>query len=293
MPSLEALLHTPPVLFEGAMGTMLMQHGLTAGQPGEIFTLERPEVLAEVHQAYVAAGARVLKTNTFNANPTRLAQSGLEGQLDVLNTRAVQIAREAAGANCAVAGSIGPTGGMFEPGGDLTHDAAMAAYAAQAEILHRAGVDLFVIETMFDRREALAAIDACRRVSDIPVVATMTFMDTPRGFFTIMGDPLVESLTELQQAGAIVVGANCTLTSAAMVKLAGALHAHLNGPLLMQPNAGMPQASGVTLAYPETPAEFAANLQRLAALRIDLLGGCCGTTPVHIAAACAALKQVR
>lgn len=143
MATLEGLLRNPPVLFDGGLGSMLIAQGLPPGKPGELFTLEHPEVVAEVHRRYAAVGARVLTTNTFNGNRVRLGHAGLAEHLDECNRRAVELAVAEAGDACAVAGSLGPTGSVLEPAGDLRREDAVGAFAEQASVLGEAGVDFF------------------------------------------------------------------------------------------------------------------------------------------------------
>ena len=283
MATMEELLRNPPVLFEGGMGSMLIARGLPAGKPGELFTLERPEVVSEVHRRYVAAGARVLTTNTFNGNRARLGHAGLAEHLVECNRRAVELARGEAGDACAVAGCLGPTGAMLEPTGDLRREEAVDVFTEQAAILHEAGVDVFLVETMFDVNESLAAIEGCHRGGDRPIIVTMTFTDTPRGFYTIMGNVVTDALPQLVDAGAFAVGANCTLGSAAMVSLAGEIRKTVDVPVLIQPNAGQPESdlSGVP-SYPETPDYFADHALCLADAGVEMIGGCCGTSPKFI-----------
>lgn len=285
MADIREMLTSAPVLLEGAMGTMLIAAGLPAGEPGETYSLERPDIVADVHRRYAQAGARILITNTFNANRLRLGQTALADQLVACNQRAVRLARAQAADICLVAGSIGPTGQMLAPAGPLSRADAVSAFAEQAGILAAENVDFFLIETMYDVEEALAAIEGCRQASPKPVVASMTFSETPRGFFTMMGNPLVESLARMSDAGALAVGANCTLAGDAMVRLASVAKAAFDSPLLIEPNAGQPQAHGDRIVYAETPAGFANHVAALADLGIALIGGCCGTTPDHIAAA--------
>jgi methionine synthase I (cobalamin-dependent) len=289
MPTIHELLRRPPVLFEGAMGTMLMARGLAAGRPGEHFTLEHPAIVADVHRAYLSAGAHVLKTNTFNGNSLRLAACGFgHDAVEACNRRGVAIALEQAGGAALVAGSMGPLGRMLEPHGDVTREQAVDAFAAQAAILIDAGVDLLLVETMYDVREALAALEACRAAGGVdrqrPVIVTLTVSRTPRGYFTMMGDRLEDSLRTLVGAGAFAVGANCTLSSADMVDAARLLVGAVDAPILVQPNAGQPQVVGGATVWPETAQEFAANIARIIDLGVAMVGGCCGTTPAHLAA---------
>lgn len=287
MATLHDLLRDPPVLFEGAMGTMLMGRGLPPGRPGELFTIERPDVVAGIHRAYRAAGAQVLKTNTFNANEIRLRGDAAfpPDAAETCNRLGVALAREAAGTGALVAGSIGPLGVMLEPHGEISPHRAIEVFTRQATALVAAGADLLLVETMYDLREALAALNACRAVShQTPVIVTLTVSRTPRGFFTMMGDAPAESLRRLRAAGAAVVGLNCTLAGEDMIAAASEIVGAVDAPILVQPNAGQPQVADGATVWPESPAAFAAHARRLADLGVSMIGGCCGTTPAHIAA---------
>ncbi len=283
MMNLGKLLKTRPVLLEGGMGTMLIQRGLPSGQPGEFFTLEQPEVVASVHQEYVEAGARVVITNTFNSNRIRLAHSGLCDRLAKCIEVGVHLARQAAvESGIVVAGSMGPTGELLSPVGTLSKEEATDVFAEQAALLDAAGVDMFVVETMFDVEEALAAISACSRVSGKPIVACMAYSSTPRGFCTMMGNSLTDAVPRLLDAGAIAVGANCQLSCSAMEELAGILREVTPAPLWVKPNAGQPEVTDQGVHYGDSPEVFASSVVAMAKVGIEMIGGCCGTTPRHI-----------
>jgi len=269
-----------------------MARGLPAGAPAEIMTREHPHAVSAIHAEYVSAGATLLKTNTFNANRPRLAQGHLDGYLAELNHRAVELAQEAAGAHCRIAGVMGPTGILLPPAGNGDVAAVSAAYAEQARLLADCGVDLLLIETMYDLREARAALAAAREACNLPVIVTLTFTRTPRGFLTQSGDAAGDALKALADAGADGVGSNCNLDSATMAALARPMRAFLpDTPLLIQPCAGQPRAMLDHVEYPDKPEDFAGNLAPLADLGVELLGGCCGTSPAHIAALRAALHR--
>lgn len=291
MTSLPHLLQNAPVLLEGAMGTLLMGRNLPPGALGEILNLRDPDFIASVHHQYAAAGARIHFSNTFSGNPIRLGNSGLAEQCHALNAAGVRLARSAARAEALVAGSIGPTGELLAPFGTLTADAAEAAFATQAAALADGGVDVFWIETMMALAETEAAIAGCRRAGTQPIVATLTFTESPRGFHTMMGHSLADAVHRLEAAGVAALGANCQLDPPAMVRLAEQLRPLTALPIVIQPNAGQPVLRDGHAEYLTTADEFAASVQRLAALRVDLIGGCCGTTPGHIAAANLALTR--
>jgi len=280
---LDRLISGPLLLFDGAIGSRLIQMGLPSGSPPEAWVLQHPEKLAQVHQEYVAAGSEVIAACTFGANRLRLRRCHLEDQLHLINVRAVEIARQAAAGKCWVAADMGPTGEFFQPHGSLTPEEAQEIYAEQAEVLAQAGVDFFLLETHYDLREARINLAACRDAAPhIPVAALMTFNRTKSGFFTVMGDPAIASLHTLYDDGAFLVGSNCTQDAAGMLELSQAITSKLKLPLLFQPNAGSPQLTPEGIVYPQKPDEFAACMARMIPLGVRAVGGCCGTDAEYI-----------
>jgi len=279
---LAELLNDKTVIFDGGLGSMLIAAGLPAGESPEAWNLQRPDAVAEVHRRYYAAGADVVHTNSFGANPIRLADRGLQERAREINRCAAEIARSACPQGRLVAGDIGPTGKMLQPFGELDPQAAEAAFRLQAAALLEAGVDLISIETMFSLGEALLALKAAKSAGAPYVVASLTFTRSPRGFYTMMGDAIAQAVQALESAGADAIGSNCGLGSADMVDLAAALRAATQRPILVQPNAGRPETEGDRTVYRQAPAEFAADGLRIKAAGADMLGGCCGTTPEFI-----------
>ncbi|MBN1426659.1 homocysteine S-methyltransferase family protein [Candidatus Fermentibacteria bacterium] len=272
------------------MGTELIARGLSPGGSPDMWNLKRPKEVRDVHASYAEAGAQVLTTNSFGSNAIRLKASGAHGLIDRLNRAAARLAREASG-DCMVAGDIGPTGEILAPLGKLSLDETRAAFRAQARELAAAGVDLFIVETFFNLQEARCALEAVREVCSLPVWVSLTFRRTARGFFTVYGDRPLPALTMLLEGGADKAGANCTLASADMADLATELVPDLGAHAFFQPNAGEPQVDGSRLVYRETPAHFAREMARIAALEPGAVGGCCGTTPDHIRALAGALER--
>jgi 5-methyltetrahydrofolate--homocysteine methyltransferase len=270
---------------DGAWGTMLAERGLPAGAPPETWTLEHPEVIADIARAYVDAGAELITTNTFGGSPMRLAQHRLEKDFERINRRGVEVVREAIGDCALINASIGPTGRLLEPLGDADPGHVERGFAEQARVLIDAGADVICIETMTDLSEATIAIRAVRSVSStIPIIATMTFEITPRGPFTMMGVSVEQAAKELPAAGADVIGANCGGGVEEMIAVARSFLASTGVPIAIQPNAGLPRRESGRLVYPDSPEQFAAALAPVVALGIRVLGGCCGTTPDHILA---------
>lgn len=281
------------VLGDGAWGTMLMSRGLATGDAPERTCLERPGLLTEIAALYLDAGAEVVTTNTFGANPTRLALHGLEERLEEICLAAVRAVREAVGERAFVSGSIGPTGSLLAPLGDLDPEEARAGFARQAAALSVAGADLLCVETMIDLAEAELAVRAAREAAPtLPIVATLPFEATKRGFFTVMGASPAKAAPRLAAAGADVVGANCTLGSAlpGIVRELRAAGARL---VAVRPNAGLPALVGGALTWPESPEAMAALVPELLEAGVSLVGGCCGTTPGHVRALRGALGRER
>jgi 5-methyltetrahydrofolate--homocysteine methyltransferase len=276
------------VLLDGGLGSMLIAAGLEAGRAPEWWNLEHPDRVEAVHRAYFQAGSDVVHSNTFGATSLRLAAGGLAGRCREVNAAGVEIARRARSGPGLVAGDIGPTGHMLPPLGTTTVDDLRAAFREQADALAQAGVDLISIETMSDLREALAAVEAAH-ATGLAVHASMTFEARPRGYFTIMGDPLVASLRALVEAGADAVGCNCSVTSAAMAAMIAQAAPLVPAPLSAQPNAGMPTVTPDGVVYDASPEAFARDLAAMARAGAALVGGCCGTTPEFIRLTRAAL----
>jgi 5-methyltetrahydrofolate--homocysteine methyltransferase len=280
------------VLFDGALGTELLARGLGLGVPPELWNVERPDVVKAVHAAYFEAGADVVSTNSFGGTPVKLAAHGLEARAFELNRAAARLAREAAPAGRYVAGSMGPTGKFLKPQGPATEDELAAAFAEQARALADGGVDLFILETHYDLREALAALRGVRGAADLPVFVTMTFSSFPRGYFSLMGDPAGRSAAELEKAGAAAVGANCQLTSEQMVGCVRALRAATALPVVAQANAGRPVPGPDGRAvYSQPLEEYVRFVPEIVEAGARFVGGCCGTNPDHIRAMARAIGR--
>lgn len=278
------------VLFDGGMGSMLIAAGLRDGVVPESWNLSRPDTVLNVHADYIAAGAEVIQTNTFGATRIKLSSSASGRNLDVaaVNAAAAELvmrAREESGrSGIFAAGDIGPTGRFFPPVGELTEEDAREAFREQAAALERAGVDLFLIETMYDVREAVAAIRGVREVSAKPVVVELTFEKKPRGYFTLVGDTPAKAVETLTEEGAEMIGSNCTLASGDMIDLVTEFRSATSMPLLFQPNAGSPRMEHGVAVYRQRPEEFADDMERMVRDGANAVGGCCGTTPAFIRA---------
>ena len=270
---------------DGAMGTMLMQAGLKAGECPEKINLERPQILEKIARLYLEAGADIIQTNTFGGSPLKLAQYSLEDKTEKINAAAVRAARSVAGAGAFVSASCGPCGRLLKPYGDTDSQEVYNCFKRQIRALVVEGVDMICIETMTDLKEATLAIKAAKSISQsTPVAATMTFDPTPNGFFTIMGVGIEQAATGLADAGADIVGSNCGNGIENMIKIAEEFKKYTSLPVMIQSNAGLPVMKGENPTYPETPEFMAEGCKRLLKIGVNIIGGCCGTTPDHIAA---------
>jgi homocysteine S-methyltransferase len=277
-PFLEAI-DEQVLVADGAMGTMLYAKGIFVNKCFDALNLTQPDLVAEVHQAYVRAGADLLETNTFGANRVKLASFGAADKLHAINVRGARIARHASRDAVYVAGAIGPLGIRIEPWGKTGVDEAEAYFREQAAALLEGGVDLFILETFRDLNEISAAIAAVRGLCDLPVVAQMT---TEEDGNSLDGTPPERFAPELERRGAHVIGLNCSVGPAPMLETIERMSAVTTLKLSAQPNGGMPrQIEGRTI-YLSSPEYMASYARRFIARGVRLVGGCCGTTPDHI-----------
>src|SRR5689334_13326067 len=274
------------VLFDGAMGTMLYSRGVFINQCYDELNLRSPDLVRDVHRAYVKAGAEVLETNSFGANRVKLATFGLAAQTRELNRRAAELAREAAdqGHDVLVAGAVGPLGVRLEPFGPTSAEEARAIFRGQMEGLREGGADLFILETFGDLHEIGQAIDAARDVDPpVPVIAQMTIGADGRTPYGASPEDVVRALDRF---GADVIGLNCSVGPQAILEAIEKMVPLTRKKLSAQPNAGMPRDVGgrsMYMASAEYMAEYARHLVHAGA---KVVGGCCGTTPEHIRAMC-------
>jgi 5-methyltetrahydrofolate--homocysteine methyltransferase len=265
------------LLLDGGLGSLFIAEGLEAGRDPVGWNIERPDRVEAAHRAYAEAGCHIVHANTFGANPPKLETSGFAGRCREMNAAAVALVR-LAGEGVLVAGDIGPTGLLRMPAGTATVRDFDRAFLEQARALAEAGADLLSIETMYDLEEAASAVRAARETG-LPVLASMTFTKRKRGFFTIMGDSLSQSLAILADAGADAVGFNCSVTSEVMVEMVREAHRDTDAPIVAQPNAGQPRATPEGVVYDASPEDFARDLEAMVREGARLVGGCCGTTP--------------
>lgn len=278
---------------DGGMGSALLARGLTPGEAPERWNLTRPGDVEAVHRSFVDAGAEVLETNTFGGSRVVLERYGLGEKVAEVASAAVAAARRAAGAaGVLVAGSMGPSGKLLQPYGDATEVELAGSFAEQAAALAEAGADLLVVETMTSLAEARLAVSAARSTG-LDVVATMTFNETRRGPFTIMGEAPAACAAGLLEAGACAVGCNCGVGTVSILRVLEAFRASTVAPLAAWPNAGLPRTVDGRTVYDEAPEAFATFVRGAAALGAVWLGGCCGSAPAHVAAVRSAVDDRR
>lgn len=290
-PLQELLQSHTPVLLDGAMGTMLMDAGLDHGDSPEVWNVLHPERVRKIHRQYIEAGSQIILTNSFGGTSYRLAMHNLNDRVFKLNKAAAENARaEAVSRTVWVAGSMGPTGQLIEPVGDITFEEAREAFREQASGLEAGGVDLFWIETMSDLNEVRAAVAGIRRVSQLPISATMSF-DTHG--HTMMGVSPARAVEELQQLDLVSAGANCGTGSDELIQVITAMQETDPAlPLVAKANAGIPEVVDGKVVYKGTPDLMADYAREVCRRGAELIGACCGSTPKHIQAMAEALEEM-
>jgi len=284
-------------VLDGAMGTQLFLRGVEVGVCNDSLNVKSPDAVAEVHRAYLNAGSDAVITNTFGANKYTLGRHGLGGEVAALNQAGVEVARRAAGDERYVLGDMGPSGDFLEPLGTLKADELEAAFTEQAEALVAGGVDGLIIETMTALDGVQIAIKAAKSAAgDVPVFASMSFDKAGDDFRTMMGVDVESAVSKMVAAGADAVGFNCgTATLEEYVELAQKLVSAAKSEsdeiiVFAEPNAGKPELVEGEAVYQVSPEEFAEAAKKIYAAGIKIIGGCCGTTPEHIAAIAKKLK---
>jgi methionine synthase I (cobalamin-dependent)/5,10-methylenetetrahydrofolate reductase len=277
------LLHPDQVVvFDGAMGTMLYAKGVFINQCYDELALRSPDLVREVHAAYVKAGAEVIETNTFGANRAKLTQHGLGMQVETINTRAAELAREAAGEDRLVAGAVGPLGLRIEPFGPTSREEAKAMFAEQMSALKAGSADCFILETFADLVELEQAVIAARAVdATMPIIAQATIGPD---LLTTFGASPEDIAVELDRLGVDVIGLNCSVGPQTILDAIERMAAVTTRKLSAQPNAGMPREVGGRSMYMASPEYMASYARHLIQAGAKIVGGCCGTTPEHIRA---------
>jgi len=279
------------LVLDGATGTNLQRRGLPPGTPSDLWVLDNSEAVLQLYCDFVAAGSDVILTNTFGSSRMHLAHAGLIDRFEASNRKAVELAQQAAaGSDTLVAGSMGPLGEMLQPYGTLAEADAEAAYAEQARILSEAGVDLLVIETQFDLNEAKAALRGARSVSDLPLVCSFSY---DRGTRSMMGVKPAQMAHDLAELGVVAVGINCGRSLEDNLKALAELRAATDLPIWFKPNAGLPRTGeNNELIYDVSPAMMGAQVETWVQAGAGLIGGCCGTSPEHLAAIAGAVADL-
>ncbi len=280
-------------LLDGAMGTQLIARGVEVGKCNDYLNIDLPDIVSEIHQVYFRAGSDAVLTNTFGANKYALARHGFGDKVKEINTAAAQIARRAAGGGKYVLGDIGPSGDFLKPLGNLGPEELKDAFAEQANALLAGGVNGFAIQTMTALDEVTIAIEAVKSVSgDLPVSASMAFDKAGDDYRTMMGVDVESAVTKMVSLGVDAVGFNCgTISLDEYVELAGkyvSVVKQLGKDVLIfaEPNAGKPELVDGRAVYRVLPEEFAAAAEKIHSAGVNIIGGCCGTTPEHIRAMC-------
>jgi len=285
----KALAQKGVLIADGATGTNYQAMGMEPGLAPEEWLFRAPERVVELHRAFADAGADIVLTCTFGATPLRLTEGPLAGRAREVNLRAAELAREGVGPDRLVAGSLGPTGQLIEPYGLLNREAAAAAYAEQAQALADGGVDLLVLETIFAVEEGIWAVEGIKSASALPLVVSFSF---DMGTRTMMGLSPTDAVEAVVPLGIAAVGTNCgrSLADADLV-VTEMLAAAGDVPVWVKPNAGVPKIVGSEVVYEAGPETLAEHVARYVEQGARIAGGCCGSTPEHVAAIARALGR--
>jgi 5-methyltetrahydrofolate--homocysteine methyltransferase len=278
---------------DGATGTYLQSNGLEPGGSPEEMNASAPDKIKGMAAAYFDAGSDMVLTVSFGGSKFMLKKYGYEDRVAEFNRLAAQHARNVAPEGHFVVGSVGPTGEILESnGGTASESEVLDAFIEQITALDEGGADAVAIETMISVQEATLAVRAAKENTNLVVISTMMFDIGPRGWFTMMGDTPESAVKELREAGADIVGANCGNGIERMVTLARVIRAATDGYMLIHSNAGIPAITKGQILYPETPEWMAPRFKLLADVGVNIVGGCCGTTPGHIRALSEAVRTL-
>jgi 5-methyltetrahydrofolate--homocysteine methyltransferase len=289
---LERLAKGDILISDGAMGTFLQAKGLKPGESPESWCVTHPDQVRSIAEDYVKAGADIVETDSFGGTTYKQREFGLADQVGAFNRASAQLAKQAIGDKGFVAASIGPTGQIVEDeGGDVTPEDLYTAFKQQVVALAEGGADALCIETMSSRIEAVQAIRAAKCNTNLPIICTFTFDAKPTGFRTMMGVTPAQAAQVAVEAGADIIGANCGNGIANMVEITKELRAAApNTPILIHANAGIPVLENGKSVFKESPDDMAARVSDLIGAGANIIGGCCGTTPAHIAAMAAVVR---
>jgi 5-methyltetrahydrofolate--homocysteine methyltransferase len=271
-----------PILIDGAMGTQLAEAGLEMGGQSSIL---HPEAVLSIHRKYLECGVDIIITNTLTMNRVFIESHKVGVDVREVNLAGAKLAKISISGSQYVLGDISSTGKLLKPYGNLSKEDADQAFQEQATILAEGGVDGFIIETMFDLQEALCALRACKKVSDLPVITSMAFNTMKNGGRTIMGNSAQDCATALTESGASAVGANCgNIDPSQMAEIVFRMKEVTSLPIIVQPNAGRPRIVNNKTVFDMTPSEFASGIKQCLQAGARMIGGCCGTSPEHIKA---------
>ena len=281
--------HNQTILLDGAMGTQLMEFGVEMGGQTNI---SHPEAVSAVHHRYAETGIDIIITNTLTMNRVFIETHKIGVDVREVNLVGVKIARATTHEGQYVLGDMSSTGKLLQPSGTLSEQDAYKAFREQAAILVEGGVDGLIIETMFDLKEALCALYACKAVTGLPVIVSMTFDTTRNGGRTIMGNSARDCAKALTDAGATVVGTNCgSVDPFQMAEIVSMMRKVTSLPIIAQPNAGRPRMVAGQTVFDMTPPDFVEGVRQCIKAGARLVGGCCGTSPDHIQALADKLKS--
>ena len=292
---LERLADGGALIADGATGTYLQAHGLEPGGDPEAMNLTDPDIVRGMAAAFLDTGCDLVQTNSFGGSRFMQAKYGYADQAVELNRLAAEHARSQADdpsreGQHYVSGSIGPTGELIEPVGTTAPEVVYEAFVEQATALEAGGVDVIKVETMISVEEARLGVRAVKEHTNLPVAALTTYDKGPRGYFTMMGDTPESAVQQLSEAGADIVGTNCGNGIDVMVELGARFRAATDGYVWLNSNAGIPEIKKGQLLYPEGPEVMASGFKQLAEMGVNIVGGCCGTSPAHIRALVQAIR---
>ena len=279
------------IISDGGTGTYLQKNGLEPGGCPEEFNVSHPEVIKKMAREYFEAGSDMVLTNSFGGSVFRQKHYGFEDSVFKFNKLAAQLAKSQAPEHGFVCGSLGPTGEFLLPLGLVSNQEMYDSFKNQALALEEGGADCVVIETMLDIDETSIAIQAVRENTSMLAMATMTFDLGPRGFFTMMGVTPEDAAKKLEQSGAQVIGANCGNGIERMIEIASKMRNSTDQPMMINCNAGIPSLVSGEILYPETPEYMAEQFMKLKDVGVNIIGGCCGTSPEHIKALSDAINK--
>lgn len=271
------------LIFDGAMGTQLEKRGAPMGGGAN---LTHPEAVLDIHRAYRKAGADVLITNTLTMNRISVESQSLDMDIQLVNRLGVEIAKQASEGKCFIVGDISSTGQLLEPYGSYSEAIFIENFREQASILAQSGVDGFIVETVFDLREGICALQGCREAApNLPVILSLTFSTVARGCRTIMGNSAADLVKAAEEHGAAAVGTNCgDLSPEEVSEVIAELKAHTMLPLIAMPNAGKPKLDQEVTVFDMTSEQFATGVMSCIKKGAQMVGGCCGTSPEYIQA---------